>query len=69
MKIVEQFIDILKRDDIKQEIRKISTNIISIVLYEINPYIYIIIMFGLLLFILNLAILILLLRINIFYLK
>ena len=69
MKIVEQFFDILKRDDIKQEIRKISTNIISIVLYEINPYIYIIIMFGLLLFILNLAILILLLRINIFYLK
>ena len=53
MKIVEQFLDILKRDDIKQEIRKISTNIISIVLYEINPYIYIIIMFGLLLFILN----------------
>ena len=69
MKIVEQFLDILKRDDIKQEIRKISTNIISIVLYEINPYIYIIIMFGLLLFILYLAILILLLRINIFYLK
>ena len=69
MKIVEQFLDILKRDDIKQEIRKISTNIISIVLYEINPYIYIIIMFGLLLFILNLAILILILRINIFYLK
>ena len=69
MKLVEQFLDILKRDDIKQEIRKISTNIISIVLYEINPYIYIIIMFGLLLFILNLAILILLLRINIFYLK
>ena len=69
MKIVEQFLYILKRDDIKQEIRKISTNIISIVLYEINPYIYIIIMFGLLLFILNLAILILLLRINIFYLK
>ncbi len=65
MKIVEQCLDILKRDDIKQEIRKLS----SIVLYEINPYIYIIIMFGLLLFILNLAILILLLRINIFYLK
>ena len=65
MKIVEQCLDILKRDDIKQEIRKLS----SIVLYEINPYIYIIIMFGLLLFILNLAILILILRINIFYLK
>ena len=69
MKIVEQCLDILKRDDIKQEIRKISTNIISIVLYEINPYIYIIIIVVLLLFILNLAILILLLRINIFYLK
>ena len=65
MTIVEQCLDILKRDDIKQEIRKLT----SIVLYEINPYIYIIIMFGLLLFILNLAILILLLRINIFYLK
>ena len=40
MKIVEQCLDILKRDDIKQEIRKLT----SIVLYEINPYIYIIIM-------------------------
>ena len=65
MKIVDQCLELLKRDDIKQEIRKLS----SVVLYEINPYIYIIIMFGLLLFILNLAILILLLRINIFYLK
>ena len=65
MKIVDQCLELLKRDDIKQEIRKLS----NIVLYEINPYIYIIIMFGLLLFILNLAILILLLRINIFYLK
>ena len=65
MKIVEQCLDILKRDDIKQEIRKLS----SIVLYEINPYIYIIIMFGLLLFILNLAILILLILnlLNILY--
>ena len=59
--LVQQCLDILKRDDIKQEIRKLS----SIVLYEINPYIYIIIIVVLLLFILNLAILILLLRINI----
>ena len=59
--LVQQCLDILKRDDIKQESRKLS----SIVLYEINPYIYIIIIVVLLLFILNLAILILLLRINI----
>ena len=65
MKIVDQCLELLKRDDIKKEIRKLT----NVVLYEINPYIYIIIMFGLLLFILNLAILILLLRINIFYLK
>ena len=67
--LVQQCLDILKRDDIKNEFKMLLKPIIDFILYEINPYIYIIIMFGLLLFILNLAILILLLRINIFYLK
>jgi hypothetical protein len=56
MTIVEQCLELLKRDDIKNEFRKLF----SIILCEINPYIYMIIMYGLLLFILNLAILILL---------
>jgi hypothetical protein len=59
--IVQQCLDMLKREDIKNEIRSIANNIISIILYELSPYIYMIIMFGLLLFILNLAILSLLL--------
>ena len=56
MTIVEQCLDILKRDDIKQEIRKLT----SIVLYEINPYIYITVALVFLIFIMILAILIIL---------
>jgi len=61
--IVQQCLDILQREDIKNEIRKIVTNLTTIALYELNPYIYIISIFGGLLFLLNIAIIILLLLI------
>ena len=39
--LVQQCLDILKRDDIKNEFKSILKPIIDFILYEINPYIYI----------------------------
>jgi len=61
--IVQQCLDILQKEDIKNEIKKLVTNITTIALSELNPYIYIISLFGVLLFLLNVAIIILLLLI------
>jgi len=56
--LVEQCLDILKREDIKQELKKMLSPIIDIILCEINPYIYIILTLIFLIFIMILAILI-----------
>jgi hypothetical protein len=58
--IVQQCLDILKRDDIKHELRLLFRPIVDLILYEINPYIYITIILVFLIFIMILAILILL---------
>ena len=57
---VQQCLDILKRDDIKHELRLLFRPIVDLILYEINPYIYITIILFFLIFIMILAILILL---------
>jgi len=56
----KQCLDILKREDVKQEIKLLFTPIIDIILQEIYPYLYLIILLVALIFILILAILILL---------
>lgn len=58
--LVHQCLEILKREDIKYEFRSLVTPIMNIILYELNPYIYIIIGLVLSLFIMILAILVLL---------
>ena len=58
--IVQQCLDILKRDDIKNEFKMLLKPVIDFILYEINPYIYIIMALVFLIFIMILAILILL---------
>jgi hypothetical protein len=58
--IVRQCLDILKRQDIKDELKLLLSPIIDFIFYEINPYIYIIISLIILLFIMILTILILL---------
>jgi hypothetical protein len=57
---VQQCLNILKRDDIKNEFKMILKPVIDFILYEINPYIYIIMAFVFLIFIMILAILIIL---------
>lgn len=58
--IIRQCLDILKREDVKTELKLLISPIIDFIFYEMNPYIYIIIALIILLFIMILAILILL---------
>jgi hypothetical protein len=58
--LVQQCLDILKKEDIKNELKILFTPVLDFVLYEINPYIYITITLVLLTFIMILAILIIL---------
>ena len=57
---VQQCLDILKRDDIKHELKILFTPFIDTIIYEMNPYIYITIILVFLIFVMILAILILL---------
>jgi hypothetical protein len=57
---VQQCLNILKRDDIKNEFKMLLKPIIDFILYEINPYIYITMTLVFLIFIMILAILIIL---------
>jgi hypothetical protein len=61
--LIQQCLDILKREDIKYELKSFCAPIINLILNVINPYIYITISFIFLIFIMNLAILILLISI------
>ena len=58
--LVQQCLDILKRDDIKNEFKMLLKPIIDFILYEINPYIYITVALVFLIFVMILAILIIL---------
>lgn len=57
---VQLCLDILKREDIKNEFKTLLKPVINFILYEISPYIYIIVALVFLIFIMILAILILL---------
>ncbi len=57
---VNQCLDILKRDDIKNEFKQILKPVIAFILYEINPYIYITMGLFFLIFVMILAILVIL---------
>lgn len=58
--IIKQCINILKTDDVRNEIKNIFSPVTDLILYHINPYIYIIIFLVFLIFIFILAILIIL---------
>ena len=58
--IVQQCLDILKRDDVKKEFKLMLKPVIDFILYEINPYIYITVILVFMIFIMILSILIIL---------
>ena len=61
--IVQQCLDILKKEEVKNEIKILLKPVINFIFHEINPYIYVIIMVVFLLFIMNLVILFILISI------
>lgn len=61
--LVQQCLDILKRDDIKNEFKLMLNPLIDFILFEIYPYIYLTVIFFLLIFLMILAILLLLIYI------
>lgn len=58
--LVQQCLDILKREDIKNEFKMLLKPVIDFILYEINPYIYITVALVFLIFVMILAILVIL---------
>lgn len=65
--LISKLIDILKRKDIKDEIKKIISPLTEIIITEIYPYFYIIIFFVFLIFVIilaNFVILISIIRVN-----
>ena len=58
--IVQQCLEILKKEDIKNELKILFKPVMDIILLEINPYIYITLILVFCIFIMILAILILL---------
>tara|TARA_X000001036_G_scaffold418943_1_gene438277 strand:+ start:182 stop:409 length:228 start_codon:yes stop_codon:yes gene_type:complete len=66
-KIIEECLDILNRDDVKNEFKNIMRPIIEMLLKDIYPYIYLSIIFVIISFLLILGIFVLLMRNKILY--
>ena len=60
--VIEKCLAILKRDDVKDELKKVITPLTNIILVEIYPYIYLSLFVVLISFLLHFGIFILLLR-------
>ena len=60
--IIDQCLQILKREDVKTELKHLMTPLIDLILSEIYPYIYLSLIFVIISFLLHLGIFILLLR-------
>ena len=58
--LIQQCLDILKTEDVRNEIKILFSPVTDLILYEIYPYIYLIIFLVFLIFILILAILVIL---------
>jgi hypothetical protein len=60
--LIEQCLDILKREDVKDELKHLMKPMIDVILQELYPYIFLSIVFVFISFLLILGIFILLLR-------
>lgn len=59
---IKQCVNLLKRDDVKQELNTLITPILEVILVRLNPYIYISLLFVIISFLLHLGIFLLLFR-------
>jgi len=60
--LIQECIGVLKREDVKNEFKTFMMPIIDIILIQINPYLYLCMMFVVISFLLHLGIFLLLLR-------
>ena len=60
--LIQECIGVLKREDVKTEFKAFISPIIDVILAQINPYLYLCMMFVLISFLLHLGIFLLLLR-------
>jgi hypothetical protein len=67
--LIKECIEVLKRDDVKTEVKTFVNPIIDLILIQINPYLYLCMMFVIISFLLHLGIFVLLLRNKTLYLK
>jgi hypothetical protein len=67
--LIQECIGVLKREDVKTEFKAFISPIIDVILAQINPYLYLCMMFVLISFLLHLGIFVLLLRNKSFYPK
>ena len=67
--LINECISILKREDVKSEVKTFVTPIIDLILVQIYPYLYLCMLFVIISFLLHLGIFILLLRNKTFNLK
>ena len=68
-KLIDQCLDILKREDVKQELKSMMRPMIDMIVQELYPYIFLSIVFVFISFLLILGIFILLLRLLLLYSK
>ncbi|MDB4342630.1 hypothetical protein OAA07_00115 [bacterium] len=60
--LIDQCLEIIRRDDVKNELKNLMTPLIEAILVEIYPYIYLSLIFVIISFLLHLGIFILLIR-------
>jgi hypothetical protein len=60
--IIQECINVLKREDVKTEFKIFIAPVVDIILAQINPYLYLCMMFVIISFLLHLGIFVLLLR-------
>jgi hypothetical protein len=60
--IINECLLILKRNDVKEELKNLLSPLINLILVQINPYIYLSLIFVIISFLLHLGIFVLLLR-------
>jgi hypothetical protein len=60
--IIQECIGVLKREDVKTEFKTFISPVIDVILAQINPYLYLCMMFVIISFLLHLGIFVLLLR-------
>ncbi len=60
--LIDQCLELIRRDDVKNELKNLMSPLIDAILVEIYPYIYLSLIFVIISFLLHLGIFILLIR-------